>query len=268
MLSVDGHQIDYQDTGEGPAILFVAGSFSTPAAWRTMQKHLPAGYRFVGTSLCGYGDTQDTRTLDDLDIHHQTRVVEAVAERVDAPVHLVGHSFGGTIALASALTGKVEVLSLATFEANPLALIRARGRNDLYEATRRMSEEFETAHLAGETDAAGRIIDFWGGAQSFENLPEPVKEYCRATCGANVLDWRTAFRFQAGMNDYATLDIPCLVVRGGLANEAMVEITDALVASLANCRSAVVQGAGHFLITSHAEQCASLLSDFLSDVVH
>jgi pimeloyl-ACP methyl ester carboxylesterase len=126
MLTVDGRQIDYRDAGEGPAILFVPGSFSTPAAWRAMQKHLPAGYRFVSTSLCGYGDTEDTRTLDDLDMHHQTRVVEALAEKIDAPVHLVGHSFGGTIALASALTGNVDVLSLATFEANPLAVNRCK----------------------------------------------------------------------------------------------------------------------------------------------
>lgn len=62
MDMIDDLQIDYQDVGEGPAILFVPGSFSTPAAWRAMQKKLPTGYRFVSTSLCGYGDTEDART--------------------------------------------------------------------------------------------------------------------------------------------------------------------------------------------------------------
>ncbi len=83
-----------------------------------------------------------------------------------------------------------------------------------------------------------------------------------------MLDWRTAFRFQASTNEYATLDMPSLIVRGGLANEAMVEITHTLIASLPDCRSAIVEGAGHFFITSHAQQCANLLSDFLSDVTH
>ncbi len=78
MLTIDGRGIDYQETGEGPAILFVPGSFSTPTAWRGMQKRLPQRYRFVGTSLCGYGDTVETRSLDDLGMAHQVRVVAAL----------------------------------------------------------------------------------------------------------------------------------------------------------------------------------------------
>ena len=49
MLTVDGRGIDYHETGKGPAVLFVPGSFSTLTAWRGMQKRLPQHYRFVGT---------------------------------------------------------------------------------------------------------------------------------------------------------------------------------------------------------------------------
>ena len=176
------------------------------------------------------------------------------------------YSFGGTIALATALAGAVEVLSIATFEANPLALIRERGYARMFEATQRMSAAFEAAYHAGERDAAGRIIDYWGGAHSFAAMPEAVQDYCRATAFANVLDWRTAYSFEARMADYAHLTIPVLLVRGARANPAMVEITEALKASLPNRRPAVVEGASHFLITSHAEECARLLADFLAEV--
>jgi pimeloyl-ACP methyl ester carboxylesterase len=266
MLTVDGHNIDYQETGEGPAVLFVPGSYSTPAAWGGMQKRLRPGFRFIGTSICGYGGTDETRNLGNFGMEHQVRVVEAVARHANAPVHLVGHSFGGTIALATALAGAVEVSSIATFEANPLALIRERGRGDLYHATQQMSAAFEQAYNDGERDAAGRIIDFWGGAGSFAAMPEPVQDYCRSTTFANVLDWRTAFGFEAAMADYAGLTMPALIVRGGLANAAMVEITEGLAASLPDVRTSVVDGASHFLITSHAEDCARLLSDFLAAV--
>ena len=55
-------------------------------------------------------------------------------------------------------------------------------------------------------------------------------------------------------------------MRGALANPAMVAITDELAACLPQVRSAVVDGAGHFLITSHAADCARLLSSFLAEV--
>jgi pimeloyl-ACP methyl ester carboxylesterase len=265
-LNIDGRRIDYQESGEGAAILFVPGSFSTPAAWTGLQKGLPQDYRFVSTSLCGYGATDETRSLDDLGIEHEVRVVAAVAERVGEPVHLVGHSFGATVALAAALAGNVEVRSLTTFEANPVPLVRERGRADLFEAVQQMSAGFEAAHNAGERDAAGRIIDYWGHDGAFAAMPEAVQEYCRATTFANVLDWRTDYSFDAPMSEYGELSMPVLLARGGLANPVMVEITDALQASMPNARAAVVDGAGHFLISSHARDCAQLLTEFLADL--
>ncbi|MEQ9335293.1 alpha/beta hydrolase [Thalassobaculum sp.] len=258
--------IDFVEQGDGPAVLFVSGSFGTPAAWRGMWKRLPAGYRLVATSILGYGATRETRTPADLDMAHEVRVIGKAAARIGAPVHLVGHSFGGTVALVAALAGVAEIRSIATFEANPLALIREHGSEELYERTRMMSLAFEAAHAGGERDAAGRIIDFWGGAGSFAAMPEVVQDYCRTTAGANVLDWRTAFAFAASKADYARLDIPVLLVRGSAACQEMATITDGLAACLPNVRPAVVEGASHFLITSHPDACAGLLADFLGDL--
>lgn len=266
VLTADGRRIDYHESGEGPTVLFVPGSFSTPAAWFGVQKYLPQRYRFVATSLLGYGATAETRSLSDFGMEHELRVVEAVAGEIGAPVHLVGHSFGGAVALAAALGGAVELLSIATFEANPLGLLRDGGNADLFASMRRMSTAFEAAYHAGERDAAGRIIDYWGGARSFAAMPEAVREYCRVSAFANVLDWHTAYGFAATRADYGRLAIPALVVRGARANPAMVEITEALKASLANVRSAVVEDASHFLITTHARDCGELLARFLDEV--
>ena len=114
--------------GHGPTVLFLPGSYSTAAAWRPVQRLLPPGWRMATTSLCGYGQTPETRRIDDFDIAHELRVVDAAARAAgDGPVHLVGHSFGGTVALAAALAGGFEVASLTLFEANPLAVLLMRG---------------------------------------------------------------------------------------------------------------------------------------------
>jgi pimeloyl-ACP methyl ester carboxylesterase len=266
MIYIDGRRIDFQDSGDGQPIVFVPGSFSSPMAWRGVQKVMPLGYRFIGTSLCGYGQTDETRNLEDLDMHHLVRVVEAVTQQVKEPIHLVGHSFGGTVAFATALAGTVDILSIATFEANPLWLLREVGDGAVFEETHRMSQAFEAAYNSSDSEAAGRIIDFWGGAGAFSTMPEAVKDYCRTTAYANVLDWRTAFRFQASGADYTKLAMPVLLVRGALANSPMVHITDGLEACLPNSRLAIVDGAGHFLITSHAAGCGALLASFLQNI--
>jgi len=266
MLNLDGRQVDFVESGEETPILFVPGSFAAPAAWRGIQKLLPQNYRFVATSICGYGNTAETRSLDDLGMDHQLRIVQAVADEIGEPFHLVGHSFGGAIALASALPDTLDILSIATFEANPLRMIAHGGNDALFDQAREMSQAFEIAHFDGERDAAARIIDYWGGNGSFAAMPSVVQEYCRDRCYSNVLDWRTAYTFKATPADYARLPMPVLLVRGSLANDAMVSITNALAASVPNARTAVVDGASHFLISTHPEECARLLGNFLSEV--
>jgi pimeloyl-ACP methyl ester carboxylesterase len=54
-------------------------------------------------------------------MRHEARSVGAAARRAGGKVHLVGHSFGRTVALAAALGGAVDVASVSVFEADPLA---------------------------------------------------------------------------------------------------------------------------------------------------
>lgn len=267
MRAASGENVDYQDSdpgGDGPVILFVPGSFSTPAAWRPLQKSLPPEYRCVATALRGYGATAETRQVGDHDMVHETRAIGAVADRIGRPVHLVGHSFGGTVALASALAGVVDVLSIATFEANPLYLMQVAGRTDLSADTRRMSDAYEAAEAAGEADAPKRIIDFWGGDGAYDSFPEAVQDYCRQTAHANVIDWHTCFGFHAEPEAYAALNVPVLLARGAHTNDVIVTITDQLAKCIPGARTEIVENAGHFLISSHPQDCAALLTAFLA----
>ena len=266
MLQIDGMNIECQDSGAGPALLFLPGSYSTAAAWRPIQRLLAPRWRVVTTSLLGYGESTDTRSADDCGMQHEVKLVQALCQHIGQPVHLVGHSFGGTVALAAALAATVPVASLSLFEANPIDILRGRNGGALHLETLRMSRAFEAAVDAGEPDAPGRIIDFWGGTSAYSALPETVKGYCRSTAAVNVLDWRTAFAFNVTGGDCASLQLPVLLVRGERANAAMTGITTALQGCLPEARPHVVEGAGHFLVSSHAPACAALLSSFLDDM--
>ncbi len=167
------------------------------------------------------------------------------------------------MAFASALTRAFDVLSIATFEANPLALICERGHQQLFDATKGVAAEFEAAFNEGEGDAPSRIIDFLGGCGSFDAMPDSVQEFCRKTSFTNVLDWHTAFKLNARMSDYAALSVPVLLARGTHANIQMIEITESLKTCVPNNNSALIKGASHSLITSHSKECANLLSEFL-----
>ena len=111
---------DFIDDGTGPALLFLPGSFSAYAAWKGVQKALKGTYRLVTTSLPGYGDTPEIRDATTDNIERVTDFVAEVVARSGAPVHMVGHSYGGLVIYASVLSGKVTPESIVTFEGNPV----------------------------------------------------------------------------------------------------------------------------------------------------
>ena len=247
---------DFTDTGTGPALLFLPGSYSTGAAWKGVQQALSGSYRMITTSMPGYGGSREVRKADGRDMSPITEFVANVAARIDQPVHLIAHSWGGLAALAATLDGAISPRSLITFEGNPMYV---RPPDGDFPWLLDMARCFEAAHAAGDPDAPGIIIDYWSKPGFFAAMPEPVQSYCRTTVASNILDWRAAAGFTPTIAEFAALDMPCTLVRGEHANPALAEVTDRLAQEIPDCTVKVVNGAGHFLITTHAADCAAII---------
>jgi pimeloyl-ACP methyl ester carboxylesterase len=127
MVEYPARRIDYGEQGSGPTILFVPGSWGTGAVWRGMIALLGDRFRAVTASLLGYGDTEERRTPDDVSIEREIDVIEAVIQRTNNAVHLVGHSYGGTVCLATALRDRTKIASMTLTEATPFNLLRHSG---------------------------------------------------------------------------------------------------------------------------------------------
>ena len=222
--------------------------------------------RAVTTSLLGYGGTAERRTLRDADISREAEILEAVVRRAAAPVHLVGHSFGGAAAIAVALRRRVPLLSLVIIEAPVPELLRHAGEHRHYRAFREMTEVYFDAFRAGETAAIELMIDFYGGAGTFSAWPERVRRYAVDTTPVNILDWASAYDFQLTPGCLANIDVPALVLRGGASHPAMRRANELLSRCMANASLATIAGAAHFMISTHAEEVAGTIARHLAGV--
>jgi pimeloyl-ACP methyl ester carboxylesterase len=249
-----GGHIDYDENGTGPTIVFVPGSCSTGAAWRPLITSLDEKFRCVTTSLLGYGGTAERRTARDPSISHEIDVVESVIQRAGGHVHLVGHSFGGLVALATALRNRATIASLAIIEAPAAELLRDRGELQQYSAFRQMTDAYVAAFQSGNEEAVAAMIDFYGGVGTFASWPPRVRAYALETTPVNILDWASAYGFPLSAASLATIEIPVLVFRGGASHPAA-QCANALISECISGASLVtVEGATHFMIATHAEQ--------------
>lgn len=255
----DTDRIDYAETGDGPTVVLVPGSCSTGSAWKPVISAWGPGWRFVTTSLPGYGGTRERRTETDTSMAHVAGVLEAVIRKTGEPVHLVGHSFGGLAALAVALRGRMPLASLSIIEPPGVGVLACHGDTPELEAFGRMLGDYKRAFANGQRDAIANMIDFYGGVGTFASWPQRVRDYAIETTPVNLLDWSTAHGFAVSWDDLAGIDMPTLLLCGGDSPAAMQRIIERLGARIPGAEADAVGEAAHFMIATHAVEVAARL---------
>jgi pimeloyl-ACP methyl ester carboxylesterase len=254
-------RIDYDVSGAGPTIVLVPGSCSTGAAWRPVMAAWGNCFRCVTTSLLGYGGTPERRTLRDPSIWHEVDIVERVVRKAGGPVHLVGHSFGGLVAIAVALRNRVPLASLAVIEAPAAELLRDNGDRQHYRAFRHMTDGYFAAFASGNAEAIATMIDFYGGAGTFASWPPNVRAYAQETTAVNMLDWASAYGFPLSAAALASIDIPALVLWGELSHPAVQRANALLAACIIGAVAVEIKAAAHFMISTHANNVSRLIAE-------
>jgi pimeloyl-ACP methyl ester carboxylesterase len=150
--------IDYDDEGTGPGIVFVPGSWGTRSAWRDVIEGLRGRFRIITTSLLGYGGTKERRTATHASIESEAEIVETVIERAGAPVHLVAHSFGGEVCLEVAVRKLAPLFTLTFIEPTVIKLLRHAGEFDPHERVATMREDYFRAFEQGGGAVRVRLL--------------------------------------------------------------------------------------------------------------
>jgi pimeloyl-ACP methyl ester carboxylesterase len=188
-------------------------------------------------------------------------MLESVIRRAGGAAHLVGHSFGGLVALAVALRRRVPLASLAIIEAPAAELLSACSEFEHYCAFRQLTESYFRSFTAGNVEAIAAMIDFYGGAGTFASWPQRVRGYAVETTPVNIRDWASAYGFPLSTTSLATVDLPVCVVRGGLSHAAVQRANALLSAHIGHATLMTIEGAAHFMIATHVDALAGVIAE-------
>ncbi len=258
-MTETANAFEYLETGSGPALLFLPGSFGTGAGWKAVLGHLGDGYRTITTSLLGYGATPERRPDGNATMSQQVDLIDRIIDRIGTVPHVVGHSYGGLAALAHALSGRHRPTSLVLVEANPLGVLRTAADHDFYAMFEAMTGQYFADVARGEAEAARQVIDFYGGAGTFDAMPAKVRTYVIATTAVNVRDWSSGTPFAPSRERLETIAVPTTVVRGAHTHPAMFRIAELLQKAIPDAQLVTIAGGSHFLPSSHPVEVAALV---------
>lgn len=258
------YAVEYQESGNGAAILFVPGSFSAGSSWRAISTPLSERYRTITTSLSGYGKTQERRLPGGSHMDDELDVLETVLQKIDAPTHLVAHSFGAWAALLLAIRRPSKLLSLTLLEPTAFQMLALCNETALYQHILDLVDRYANDWNSANNMAVRHIIDFYGGDGTLAGFPDPVREKIINQTATNILDWRSGFASPVGLEDIAAVHAPTLVVSGGRSHMAMRRCNQLLVDHLPHSNLKILDEANHFMIGTHAEDLTSIIERHVS----
>lgn len=271
-VEVDGRRIRYHVTGDGPPVLLLHGIARSLEDW-TEQHDLLGHFRVYSVDLAGFGESDPLPGRAAL-----PPLAEFVKDFLDAvgetrPVHAVGNSLGGAVAMLLALRYPDRVRSLVLVAsagfgkevtiALRLLALRPFGRL-LLRPSRAGARRMERAIFR---DAAFVTEERVARAYAFAGRPHGARvmlDLCRSL--GTVRGVRQRWR-DAVLTATAAAEVPTLVVWG--AHDLILPSIhlEAAKAALPHAQTHLFENTGHMPQIERAEEFAELVRKFWAESV-
>jgi pimeloyl-ACP methyl ester carboxylesterase len=265
-LNLSGARVEYWDQGEGEPVVLLHSSASSSAQWRSLIERLCDRYRVIAPDLYGYGGTSPWPGRGAFRLEHEAKLVLPLLGKAGGPVHLVGHSFGGAVALYIARTRPDLLASLTVVE--PVAFHILQGRDvvalvEMIGVAHRVANALACGDYFGGTAA---FVDYWSGTGTWDALAPEKRPGLAACLGKVALDFEATLNEAAMLADFRGLALPTLLVQGTRTPRPTRRICELLASVLPHVEHALVEGAGHMAPLTHRDAVNVLIERHLGTV--
>lgn len=269
VLSTADARVDYTDDGAGPPVVLVHSSVSANRQWRALIETLKDSYRVLAINLHGYGETTPWPGTTVQTLAAQAKLVLALCETVDRPVHLVGHSFGGSVALKVAQTLGDQVGRLILLEPNPFYLLQQHGRLEAYAEARALRDYVKEHGTAGDWPrVAERFADYWAGEGAWAAMPDKRRATFVASLPPNFYEWDALDEEQTPVAGWHALAAEVLVMCARDTRRSVREIYELFREHCPRWSFAEIAEGGHMAPLARPELVNPIIKGFLDAARH
>jgi pimeloyl-ACP methyl ester carboxylesterase len=192
----------------------------------------------------------------------------ALIDAAGRKVHLIGHSYGGGVALHVALVRPGRIATLTLYEPSAFHLLKSfgdDGRAALVEINAVANKMREGVISGDHRGAAAVFVDYWSGRGAWNAQRPELQAAVVRWMPKAPLDFAALFAEPTPPGAYARLTCPVLIIRGEHAPAPTRLIAEMLPSLVPTARLKVVAGAGHMGPLTHATEVNALIVQHITE---
>lgn len=247
-----------------PTVLLVHSGGFTSRQWRRLSELLAPRYRVLAPDLLGYGAADRWPDGEPFHYRQDLAFLESLIDDDREPLHVVGHSYGGFLALQLALARPERVRSIAAYDPVAFGILNQVEDPDERRAVEAVRRQWEPGASGADEAWLAAFIDWWNGDGAWTRLPEETRAAFRA------MGWKVFQEVMSLTTDltdrsaYATITAPALMMGGGNSPTAERRVVEKLGAALPASTVQFFAGAGHMGPISHASSVNAAIAAHLA----
>jgi esterase len=253
--------MNYVSSGQGQAVLVLHGLFGNLDNLKGLAQVLNDKHQVIRVDVPNHGLSEHWDLMDYPRL--ATAMISLLDELAIERAHIVGHSMGGKIAMATALTFPERIISMVAADIAPVAY---EPRHDIVFAA------LESLPLEGHTDRRFALnhliqagIDEATAQFLLKNLQRTDTGFCWKM---NLAGLKAGYPHIIGWYNQAAEPAqiyqgPSLFIRGGDSNYVTGEHRNAIMSQFPTAQAKTLEGCGHWL---HAQKPAifnRIVSEFI-----
>lgn len=264
-VQVNGTTLSYTEQGSGEPLVFIHGALSDYRTWREQCDALAGDFRVISYSRRGHYPNARAADADYTRAVHTADLVEFLNALKLENAHLVGHSYGASLALLAALRQPALVGSLILGEPSPFPeLFDEASRALLAEQKAGFNRAARLAKIGEKNASVREFLHTVVGIDAFGLLPDERRAAVLENADTLLPMLASYYDSPPVGERFRQIKVPVLLVTGEIS-PVIARVANKMIArQLPNSRIAVLKGASHGLQMENPEGFLRLAADFLA----